>query len=92
MRYEGVVNLSGSTTAWVIIDDIESETWKGTIRKISLIDFQPGLVTVRLAEGSRARAFSIAQFQYDEEAEHYDGAPGTLSGKMSFGPESDDST
>jgi hypothetical protein len=87
VEYEGIVFLSGSTKAWATIDDIESTTWQGTVRSIAGFDFRPGVVTVRLAEGSPPAMAAVAELRYDEELEIYENTPGVLIGRTPFAPE-----
>ncbi len=82
MRYEGLVYVSGSFTAWATIEDVDAIEWVGTIGEIRNISPRSGLHTIRIGEGERAGTFAIMEVQYDEKRRR-----GTLAGQTPFGPD-----
>jgi hypothetical protein len=87
-EYDGRVGLSGSTAAHATIQDIEAASWTAHVRDIAGFDFQPGLVTLELLDGSSAGLFAIGDLQYPAGAQvfPYREGPAVVFGKTPFGP------
>ena len=63
-RYDGMIAITEQLEAIVVIDDVDSPSWHGSILGDQAVaQWEAGRVTVRLLEGERAKRVAEAELE-----------------------------